>query len=349
MYEEKTPEGIRGEILANLGTEVDKREGSFAADMAAPVALELWKLYDSLNAVLPIAFVDESSGEYIDKRCGDYGIVRKAGTFANVMLCLTGQAGTVVPEGSIFVTDEGLQYASLTEVILPESGTVEAEAKATKAGDVYNVAAGEIHRQLTALPGLTGVTNGKAAAGGSDPETDGALVERLYAYLRRPATSGNIDHYRQWALEVSGVGDARIMSLWDGPGTVRVLIVGPGKEPVAEEVRQACAEHIEEMRPIGAAVTVASAEGMTVNVAAQAVLESSVTAAEVKKAFGQKLEEYLRSLAFVTYEVLYNRVAFLLLDTPGVTDYTGLTLNGGTGNLEIGAEQVPVLGEVSVS
>ena len=89
MYEDITPESIRQEILANLGAEVDKREGGFASDMAAPVALELWKLYDSLNAVLPIAFVDESSGEYIDKRCGDYGIVRKAGTRATVTLTLS--------------------------------------------------------------------------------------------------------------------------------------------------------------------------------------------------------------------------------------------------------------------
>ena len=52
MHEDIAPESIRGEILANLGAEVDKREGGFAADMAAPVALELWKLYDSQGRFL---------------------------------------------------------------------------------------------------------------------------------------------------------------------------------------------------------------------------------------------------------------------------------------------------------
>ena len=32
-----------------------------------------------------------------------------------------------------------------------------------------------------------------------------------------------------------------------------------------------------------------------------------------------------------------------------VSDYTALTLNGGTANVPVGAEQVPVMGEVVVT
>lgn len=62
-----------------------------------------------------------------------------------------------------------------------------------------------------------------------------------------------------------------------------------------------------------------------------------------------RLGEYIRELAFRSYTLLYNRVAFFLLDIDGVVDYTSLSVNGGTGNVSIGAEQVPVLGEVSVT
>ena len=348
MYEDITPESIRQEILAYLGAEVDKREGGFASDMAAPVALELWKLYDSLNAVLPIAFVDESSGEYIDKRCGDYGIVRKAGTRATVTLTFTGEAGAVIPAGAVCVTDSGLEFETLERAVI-SAGGVSVESQAASVGEAYNVGPGEISRQRKAISGVTAVTNAGAAAGGGDPESDAALVERLYAYLRRPATSGNADHYRQWALEVEGVGDAKVKPLWNGAGTVKVLIVGPGKEPVAETVRQACADHIEESRPIGAEVTVVSAEALPVSVSAAVVLDNTLPLAEVKASFTAALGEYLKSVAFEKYTLLYNRIAFLLLDTAGVENYTSLTVNGGGGDIEIGEGQVPSLGEVSLS
>lgn len=347
MYEEKTPESIKAEILANLSTEIEKREGSFAADMAAPVALELWKLYDSLNAVLPIAFVDETSGEYIDKRCGDYGITRKSGR-AVVDVTFDGQEGKTIPAGSVCVTDNGLEFITLAQCVVTE-GTAKTGTEAAKVGAAYNVPAGAINRLLTPISGITGVTNLEAAAGGADLESDAALVERLYAYLRRPATSGNADHYRQWALETPGVGAAKIYPLWQGPGTVKVLIVDPEKGPVTGEVRQACADHIEENRPVGAAVTVASAEGLAVNVTATVVLNSSVTVSDVQEKFSAQLREYLKGVAFEKYELLYNRIVFLLLDIAGVENFTALTVNGGTENIEVGSDQVPVPGEVSIS
>lgn len=42
-------------------------------------------------------------------------------------------------------------------------------------------------------------------------------------------------------------------------------------------------------------------------------------------------------------------VAFLLLSIPGVVDYTALTLNGGTENLTIPADTLPVLKGVTVT
>jgi len=38
-----------------------------------------------------------------------------------------------------------------------------------------------------------------------------------------------------------------------------------------------------------------------------------------------------------------------LLTVPGVTDYSGLTLNGSAANVSLTSEQVPVLGTVTLS
>ena len=61
------------------------------------------------------------------------------------------------------------------------------------------------------------------------------------------------------------------------------------------------------------------------------------------------MDTYLRELAFRQYTVYVNRVASLLMDVPGVTDYSGLTVNGGTANITIAATAVPVVGEVTLS
>ena len=47
--------------------------------------------------------------------------------------------------------------------------------------------------------------------------------------------------------------------------------------------------------------------------------------------------------------MLYNRIAYLLLSIPGVIDYTSLKVNGGAANIVVGAAEVPVLAEVSVT
>lgn len=348
MYENLTVEQIKNDILNRISSDLDKSEGSFINDMVSGVAYEIWKVYQSMDALIPIAFVDETSGQYIDKRCAEYGITRKPGTKAKVTLKFTGTDGTVIEKGKVFLTSDGLQFETDEEVTITD-GTATVTATAVEIGEAYNVEAGTITKQLVSISGLTSVANEEPATGGTDPETDEALVKRLYDFLQNPATSGNAAHYRQWALEVNGVGVAKVFPLWNGPGTVKVLIVGNNKEPVDATIVANCAAHIEENRPIGATVTVVSAEGLPINVSASVIIDSTTTLENVRDSFEEALRVYLRSIAFSKYTLVYNRVAYMLLDIPGVIDYTSLTINGGTTNITIGDDQVPVLGTVVIS
>lgn len=349
MFEDRTAEQIKRELVAAVAanTGLTGEDGGFLDHLLGPVALELWSYYQSLDAAIPVAFVDEGSGEYIDRRCAEYGISRKAGTRAVADMALTGQAGTLVPTGTAFLTASGLEYDLVSDVTLTgasDSGKVVAVA----VGAAYNVEAGAISGMVVTLPGLDRWTNAPAL-GGTDPESDGALVGRLNDFLRRPATSGNVYHYEQWARETEGVGGAKVSPRWAGPGTVKVLVVGPEMEPVDAAVVDACAKHIEAERPIGAAVTVCSAQGLPIDVSATVTIESSTTIQAVQAALQARLGEYIRSIAFVSYKLLYNRVAYLLLGIDGMHDYTALTVNGGVVDVAIGADQVPVLGEVTIS
>ena len=347
MYEEKTPEAIRDKILEVLKGRMDTREGSFAGDLTAPLALELSKMYQALNAVVPMVYVDETSGVYIDKQCANYGLTRKAGSRATVVLVISGMDGTVIPEGTKYLDVNGLEFIAAAEKII-QNGSARVPAQAAEVGEAYNVPAGQITRQMSNQPGVRAVTN-EAAEGGTDPESDAALMGRLDARRRQPATSGNAYHYQQWALEVEGVGGAHITPLWNGAGTVKVLVVGPDKGPVPQEVVDACAANIEAQRPIGAAVTVASAQALPIAVAVRVEIDGSTTLVRVRDELEERLKKYLESIAFVRYEVPYSRVGYLLLGIDGVVDYTFLTVNGGTDNVAVGADQVPVIGEVIVT
>lgn len=344
MYENLTVEQIKNDILNRISSDLDKSEGSFINDMVSGVAYEIWKVYQSMDALIPIAFVDETSGQYIDKRCAEYGITRKPGTKAKVTLKFTGTDGTVIEKGKVFLTSDGLQFETDEEATITD-GTATVTATAVEIGEAYNVEAGTITKQLVSISGLTSVANEEPATGGTDPETDEALVKRLYDFLQNPATSGNAAHYRQWALEVNGVGVAKVFPLWNGPGTVKVLIVGNNKEPVDATIVANCAAHIEENRPIGATVTVESAEGLEINVSATVVIDSSTTIEKVQEEFRAALDTYLKSIAFEKYTLVYNRIAYILLGIDGVTDFTSLTVNGIT-DIIIADNQVPVLGTV---
>lgn len=348
MYEDVTPESIKAEIVASLTTDMDTREGSYIDTLIGPISLELWKAYTALNAAIPIAFIDETSGMYIDKKCAEVGITRKAGTNAKVTLRFTGTDGARVPSGSVFLTLAGQEFTTLTDAVI-SVGTAEVVANAEEIGAAYNVPAGSIVNQYNSISGITAVTNPEPASGGADAESDASLVQRYYAYLQTPATSGNIHHYEQWALETPGVGAVKVTPLENGHGTVGVLIVGPQKQPVDNAIVTACATHIEENRPIGPVVTVSSAEGLLINVTATVSISQSTTASLVHSAFSVALDTYLKSIAFVKYELLYNQVSFLLMGIDGVEDFTNLQINGAAENITIAAKQVPLIGVVEVS
>jgi len=346
MYEDLTPEFIKSDILEKVNKS-DTREGSYANTLISPAAYEMWKVYQSLDSVIPMVFVDETSGKFIDKNAAVYGIARKPGKQAEATMAFHGTNGTTIVKGKVFLTEDSRQY-TLDDDVTIAGGSGAGSVTALEVGERYNAPAGAIFRQLVNQSGVESVVS-EAAVGGADRETDGALVARYNEYRRRPATSGNMAHYKQWALEVDGVGAAKVFPLKDGPGTVTVLIVGSNNQPVDSVIVSDCASYIEDVRPIGATVTVSSAKAKEINVSAQVILSTTTNETAVKLAFEKLLSEYLIGIAFVDYLVVYNRIGYILLDIPGVVDYIALTVNGGTSDIAIADDEVPTPGAIEVT
>lgn len=351
-FDSLTPESIQDMLRAFLSDELGlyTGEGSLLQIILAPGAYVFWEGLQALRAQVPISFVDETSGRFIDRNAAGYGITRKPGTAASVLLTFTGSAGTTVPAGTLCVTQDGLGFATDEALTLGEDGSGTVTATADAVGTAYNVPAGAIISMQQAVSGVTALTNEEAAAGGTDPETDVALFARLDAYKKTPPTSGNEQHYHQWALAVNGVGAASVIRCWDGPGTVKVIIADMALRPVEEELRAEVAAYIETQRPVTAEVTVESAAGVPVTVSVTVETDSTVSKLNTEQVLTERLAEYLGEIAFTEgAEVVYNRVLALVMGLPGVTDCADLLVGGGTDNVPLDANEIPMLGTVTVN
>ncbi|NNG67352.1 baseplate J/gp47 family protein [Caldanaerobacter subterraneus] len=335
-------------LLSKVSYDIDKSEGSFIYDALAPVALELAQAYAELDRILQIVFAQTSYGEWLEKRAAEFGIYRKAGTKATGQVKFSGNDGTVIPAGTIVQTESGLQFQTKAEVTI-QGGVAVADIEAVEADSQYNVPANTITEMPVQIVGVISVTNEAPTTGGTDDEDDASLLNRLLIKVQTPATSGNVNHYKLWALEIAGVGDVKVFPLWNGAGTVKVVIIDSNKQPASTELVNAVAQHIEENRPIGAQVTVQSAQALAINISATIVRDINYTLEQVTTNVRNKITEYLKSIAFKQSYVSYAQIGSLILDSEGVLDYSNLTINGRTANIVIGDEQVAVLGEVMLS
>ena len=363
MFEAQTPEAIKARILAKIeaGQGLSSMAGGFADGVAGPVSEEMSKVYMSLDAVPSMLFVDESSGGYL-ALAGEESFHRRRrpGTKAYCSVSFTGTPGLVIPQGTAFLTAGGLSFSLTAQAVLDGEGTASGRLEAAEVGSAYNVDAGTITRMYVNLPGLTSFTN-EAAEGGTDGESDAALLGRIQERVQRPPTSGNGYQYRQWAMETAGVGSAKVVELSSGPGTVKVVLVDSNDEAPAEDIVDAAAARIEAERPIGASVTVTAAGELEIAVSAAVTVTQGADKSAVQEAFSQALAAHLHTLIDgkftvyydpdddAAYTLLYNRVLALLLSTPGVDNFSALTVNGGTADVTIGKDQIPVLGQVSVT
>jgi uncharacterized phage protein gp47/JayE len=348
VYEEKIYENIKQGILSGITIPVDKREGSVVNDMISPVSVEIAKAYTEFEKMLSVMFLGSGQSYYIDKRVNEYGVYRKDGTKATGAVTFTGINNTSIPKGSLVQTQGGLLFQTINDATVINL-TASVNIEALEIGSVYNVIANSITKIPVAIPGVTAVVNNSNLTGGTNIEGDEALVKRFLDQLQTPTTSGNPAHYRQWALSVNGAGNAKVIPIWNGPGTVKVLVIDSNNTPANASLITNVADYIETQRPIGATVTVVAPSSKSIAVSAALMLSTDVTLTDVRNAFDIALDEYLKSLAFTGNPVSYAKIGGILLSIKGITDYTNLTVNSGTVNVSISDTEIPIKGTVTLS
>ncbi len=325
-------------------------EGTFLHDAFAPVAGEIDQLSDVyLPAALAAVMPDTAVAGDLDRVAGAYGLARLPAVYATGEVTFTGDPDTVVAAGVPVATAGGRVYLTDAEGTIGPGGIVAVAVTAVEPGAAWNTPIASLTVLPTPLVGVSSVTNAAAIEGGVNTETDVALRERLLLRIRLPTASGCAADYVRWAREVPGIAGAACVPLWDGAGTVKVVIAGAGMAPVDAGTLADVEAHIEAMRPIGATVTVVSVDGLPVNVVVTLDLKTGYTVELVTPAVEAALAAVIAASEFGASALSIARVGAALLDVPGVADYSGLTLNGAAANVSLTSEQVPELGTVTLS
>lgn len=361
---------LAAQILTNMfdntRDDIDTREGSPTYTVAAPFADELHLLYAELKAQEEADFIVDAEGNVtmygikLDLFVNMWGEERKPGGKATGEVILYADEEVLVPAGTELFAPATLRIPFVTnEDVTATPAGVTVGITAVYDGADGNVSADSITGVVGDLEGVLRVTNPSPTEGGFDEESDEELATRFLNNRRRGATSGNANHYRQWATEVSGILDAYVVPVWNGPNTVRVVLLSSNYDaPTPEKVAEA-KEYIDSVRPVIGnetdPVTVEAATEIPVNITVDVQSDGNFN----QEDFETLVTQYLESLTAGEQDegsqfdqsriVRVVRLENALIDTEGVTDYSNFLVNGTEENITVPPGSVPVLGSVTVN
>lgn len=343
MYEAESQEDILTRLQQNTGSRVSSYEGTFAYDVLASNSIEFAKQEVEREEMYKAAFAETASGDYLTLIAEDHGVTRKEATAAVGNVVVKGN-GTI-PVGTLFQTESGISFTTTTTTTaVKNEATIPVQC--TEAGTVGNVGANTVTVIPMSIPGITSVTNPEPMTDGFDQESDDDLYERFHFHVTQPATSGNCNDYIEWASSIAGVGHVKVLPIWNGPGTVKVLVTDANGEPASPALLNKVITYIESVRPIGPEVTVVTPSLFDLTI--KLTVTSGDGDADYIKTM---LNKYFVSRNFTGTTISYAKVGNMILtdDKTEVDDYSGLLINDATDNISVTDDQIPHVKEVVLS
>ena len=328
------------EQFAKISDKADY-EGSFSRDLINANSIEFENAYAEMNLIIDAAFAFSSWGEYLTARCAEFGVDRKQAVKAKGEITFTGGQGVFVPKGSLVSVKNGAQFSTDADIMLDGNGKGTVKITCTDVGTKGNVQAHTINNLPVSISGVTAVDNEKTTQDGADEETDEELLKRYSVIVRTPATSGNKYHYYNWAMSIAGVGGCRVVPLWNGAGTVKIIIVNAEMQSAGQDLVKAVKDYIESVRPIGADVTVVSPAPKRINIVVDVLGKVNVDE------FKATVNKYISSKNLDMRYISAAQIGKLLMEQ-NITDYRNLKLNGSDKATATDAELLSV-GNVTVN
>ena len=355
MFEQYT-EGYFMEQAREMGDAlgVDTREGSIYMDAAAGHCIRAAKFYEDLRSVFDLLFADSCTGDVLDEWAAQKQVYRKAATSSYYVPVFDGAAPADLV-GNRFMAG-GYYFVVVQD---GEDFYLQSEITGTQTNYLLK---GERLIPVRNTIGLKSATLGEMYAAGTNQESDEDLRQRWKEALSEPAENWNKQQYKTSCESYDGVGRAIITPLAYGPCTVKALIISSeGTAPPDSLIEQIQ----EEMDPgsegvgmgkvlLGCKFYAVAAGQEAVNISFDVVIASGYSADSTKEAVRQELIRYMKDIALDTPDeedmvAQYMKVIGILANTAGIKDLANLTLNGLAENVSIGADNVPVLGELTMN
>lgn len=351
-YESMTYEVILQRMMARVIEQhpnLDNREGSILFNALAPAALELAIAYTELDNCRNESFVSTASRDYILIGCMDMGMDisqfdANAGTHK-------GEFNVEVPIGSRWNCD--LYNYEVTELIglNAETNYYEYQLICETTGTEPNNQTGELAPITDAPSGLTHARLTECLIEGKNETSNEDIVTAYYDYVASTIGDGNIAQYERWCDEYpnGGIGNSKVFPLWNGANTVKVSILSESNRKATPELISDFQEYLDPnttgmgdgVAPIGAFVTVSTATEVPMNISAVVTMKSGYT--DTSK-IASELTEYFSRLAYTSNSVSYMSVGATILSVDGVETINNLIINGGSVDISLGDEEIPVLG-----
>ncbi len=366
------PTIVRNSVTAVQGAArglVDLTIGSILrAVLEANATVILW-LQGLILQLLATTRAATSNGPDLDSFMLDFGVVRLAAVAASGQVTFarfTSTLQAVVPVGATILTADGTQSYTVNldttnvnysatlggYVLAPGVASIAVTVTAVTAGIAANAVIGQISLINQPIPGVDTVTNAAAFTNGVDPETDPALRTRFIAYITSlsKATKTSIGYV------ISSLKQGVTYSLTENvnyagaaqPGSFYAVVDDGSGTPPGSFLTSA-ANAIETTRPFTVTYAVFGPVLITANVAMTIVTAVGYDHAATTVLVANAIKNYINALTF-GQALTYSRLAQLAYDaSPGVTDVSGVTLNGGTSNLTATLQQEIKAGTVSVA
>ena len=365
FLDDTDPDDIQSRMMENLPPDISDMEGDFPYDFTMPTAIELSQVLNSdFVRVLMLCFPEYAWDEWLDLHGAQVGLTRRAALYAEGHIEVTAEGGTVIPAESVCAVPETdiadeIEFETLEEVTFEgdedTETTLRIPIRAVDPGTGGNVIANTITVMSDDYDGIVSITNPEPTSGGIDVESDDEFYERILAANQRGHSFvGNDTDYINWAKEIDGVGDCIVEPAWNGPGTIRLVIVDANGDPATEEMVQAVYDHIVSpndpsarlMATGSAELTVTSALAKNIDFEATGLVLTDTTLDIVIEKFKEAVQAVYME-AKKDNILRYNSLRRALANIVGVTDYVSFRVNDGETNITLSAAEYAATGTIT--
>lgn len=365
IFDDNTFENVLERNLDRIPDEFDKREGSVIYDAIAPMAIEISLLYSYLDFLFKNAFGDTANRYWLIERAKERGIEPYKATKAVII----GRFDAKLNIGDRFFIDD--IYYTVSKLQKEEKELFFYKLICNEEGSIGNIEGGKLTPTRT-IRNLNLAEIYKLAILGEDEEDTEDFRERYFETIKSIAYGGNIDDYRKKVKAIDGVGLVKVIPVWNGGGTVKLIITDSEfKEPTSELISKV-QEIIDPIpfhqkgvgvAPIGHYVTVVGAKSKKINITCEILKSRDSNLEEIKIEIEKDVDEYFKtqrkkwatyekvdSNIYVENDIRLAKITSIVLNVADVIDYETIKFTDTDKKIfELSEDELPVLGDVIVT